>query len=356
VLGDNHTDTSSLQNSLSTKKTQLAKLTPPEGTHDLQSLKQHLEKLDQATSKISATVEEHGQTLDSLRSKLTSLREDREDHRLSLSKTEGTLSHLREQKDTILADYPEGVAPHKAIAQEDFVAAEAKLDTSRRKLPTDWENLTGKLEETSRRAKSTRTRLTELQNRRLQLETKLNLIGSDGLYDRESTLLERQSSKRDEANTLRQRAGAAAFLNALITRQKQATISRVITPLEDEISTAFAELTGDKRRRIFLDDTLDITGTGCQRDDSLIPFSALSQGAKEQLLLALRAAIARGLNKSSPQLLILDDVLVNTDPERQKRVLKFLRTLSEEIQILILTCHPNLYQDTGEQLSLHPVP
>jgi uncharacterized protein YhaN len=82
----------------------------------------------------------------------------------------------------------------------------------------------------------------------------------------------------------------------------------------------------------------------------LILFPDLSRGAREQLLLALRAAIALELAKKEPPCLVLDDVLVHTDPVRQRNVLDYLETLSQQVQIVILTCHEERYRGVGQAL------
>ena len=78
----------------------------------------------------------------------------------------------------------------------------------------------------------------------------------------------------------------------------------------------------------------------------------MSQGAKEQLLLCLRLAVAQELAADEPQILILDDVLVNTDSARQERILDVLGAQADRLQILILTCHPDRYRGVGQTLLL----
>ena len=81
-------------------------------------------------------------------------------------------------------------------------------------------------------------------------------------------------------------------------------------------------------------------------------FELLSQGAKEQLLLCLRIAVAQELATNEPQVLILDDVLVNTDSVRQERILDVLGALSTSLQILVLTCHADRYRGLGQAITL----
>jgi DNA repair exonuclease SbcCD nuclease subunit len=78
----------------------------------------------------------------------------------------------------------------------------------------------------------------------------------------------------------------------------------------------------------------------------------LSQGTKEQLLLCQRVAVALELATTEPQVLILDDVLTNTDPTRQERVLDTLSNAAARLQILILTCHGERYCAVGRMHQL----
>ncbi len=66
----------------------------------------------------------------------------------------------------------------------------------------------------------------------------------------------------------------------------------------------------------------------------------LSTGTREQLFLAMRLAYIDNFRKNrEPLPVVLDDVLVNFDPARQKETLRFLGDLSRHIQVILLTCH-----------------
>jgi uncharacterized protein YhaN len=54
------------------------------------------------------------------------------------------------------------------------------------------------------------------------------------------------------------------------------------------------------------------------------------------------------LANHEPQVLILDDVLVNTGPVRQDRILDVLGTRADCIQIPIFTCHPDRYRNVRQ--------
>jgi uncharacterized protein YhaN len=69
----------------------------------------------------------------------------------------------------------------------------------------------------------------------------------------------------------------------------------------------------------------------------------LSRGTAEQLYLSVRLGLVQEFSKQRERLpLIFDDILVNFDPKRSRRVAECLRDLACEHrqQILLFTCHP----------------
>jgi uncharacterized protein YhaN len=67
----------------------------------------------------------------------------------------------------------------------------------------------------------------------------------------------------------------------------------------------------------------------------------LSRGTAEQLYLALRfALIDEYAQHSEPMPVLMDDVMVNFDPDRAAAVCESVVELAERHQVLVLTCHP----------------
>lgn len=67
----------------------------------------------------------------------------------------------------------------------------------------------------------------------------------------------------------------------------------------------------------------------------------LSLGTAELLYLCIRLGLITAFNKDHAGLpVIMDDVLVNFDPERARDVAKLLAKVAEQSQILFFTCHP----------------
>ena len=151
-------------------------------------------------------------------------------------------------------------------------------------------------------------------------------------------------------DSIRVRAVSARIAHGLIERRKAAAIRAVLAPLERRLSESFAEVSRVPDRRIFLDGQLRVEGIGPSRETAHA-FGQLSQGAREQLLLCLRLAVAEELSRDEPQVLVLDDVLVNTDPIRQERLHDLLESRRDRLQVLILTCHPERYRGLGHAVS-----
>ena len=71
--------------------------------------------------------------------------------------------------------------------------------------------------------------------------------------------------------------------------------------------------------------------------------SDLSRGTREQLYLALRFGLIREFGEHTERLpVVVDEVLVNFDPERAHRTADAFVDLSQTNQILVFTCHPEI--------------
>lgn len=247
--------------------------------------------------------------------------------------------------------YGEGIEAATSKARLEFAKAEARTDALRAQLPLEFE----KLPERNRRASAALQQITnDLQSKRAARDAargSLESLGGLGLYSKETNLEERKVEAEKRRDAARAKGWAARIAHDLIVYRKQVATKAVLAPLEERLTAAFAYLTGESGRRVFLDERLQVAGIGRRRDE-VYPFEALSQGAKEQLLLCLRIAVAQELATTEPQVLILDDVLVNTDPVRQERVLDTLGGLSATLQVIILTCHPERYRGAGQAVAL----
>jgi uncharacterized protein YhaN len=78
-----------------------------------------------------------------------------------------------------------------------------------------------------------------------------------------------------------------------------------------------------------------------EADGTVKGVDALSRGTAEQLYLAMRFALIEEYSRNAePMPVIMDDVLVNFDPERARAACAAIADLASNFQVIVLTCHP----------------
>ena len=102
----------------------------------------------------------------------------------------------------------------------------------------------------------------------------------------------------------------------------------------------FSSVTGQRYNRLYApigEQTITVTdATGASRQPS-----ELSRGTREQLYLALRFGLIREFGEHAERLpVVVDEVLVNFDPERARLAAESFGELAETNQVLVFTCHP----------------
>lgn len=65
----------------------------------------------------------------------------------------------------------------------------------------------------------------------------------------------------------------------------------------------------------------------------------LSQSTKELLYIALRFSLIKSLHKYYPFPIIVDDAFVHFDKQRKEKMIKYLMSMSKDIQVLYFTCN-----------------
>jgi len=108
-----------------------------------------------------------------------------------------------------------------------------------------------------------------------------------------------------------------------------------------EASRIFSRVTDGRYVSVAQDETgrelmvIDRTGTARRSD-------VLSRGTAEQLYLCIRLALAAEFAREHHQLpLVIDDVLVNFDPERARAMATVMADFAKLYQMFVFTCHPS---------------
>ncbi len=102
----------------------------------------------------------------------------------------------------------------------------------------------------------------------------------------------------------------------------------------------FIGVTGRRYRRLhapFGEQTITVTGADGRGKQP----GELSRGTREQLYLALRFGLIREFGEHAERLpVVVDEALVNFDPQRARLAAESFSQLAETNQVLVFTCHP----------------
>ena len=194
--------------------------------------------------------------------------------------------------------------------------------------------------------------LAALRRKREDLENGAeDLLRRSGAARKEAELLMQGTDCAVEVNVLEQLRGRmrSAAERCLVFAAAGAVLKKAVERCErerqpellNEASKILAGFTCGAYTRICKQLTtglLRISGPGEGADRGI---GELSRGTREQLFLALRLALILSLDKGAEPLpVVLDDVLVNFDPERRRAVRQELARFAEERQVIMFECDP----------------
>ena len=202
-----------------------------------------------------------------------------------------------------------------------------------------------RLERSARQAEATHSqRANEITRLEVELETR-GALGQEEAASEKQRELEHAARRCTE---LERRAKALDHLLKLLREKRSALARRLRAPLQKHLDHYLQILFPGAQ--VEVGDDLSpgrITRQGLRGAQSG-DFAELSVGAREQMGVVARLAYADLLKEASkPTLLILDDALVNTDEERLRQMKRVLYDAAARHQILIFSCHPDVWRDLG---------
>ncbi|REE21909.1 DNA repair exonuclease SbcCD ATPase subunit [Paraburkholderia sp. BL27I4N3] len=176
------------------------------------------------------------------------------------------------------------------------------------------------------------------------LRGQLETAGASGLGERLAAVeakVEQATRRKDELSL---RASALSLLDEVLVDERDAAVAQLRAPLTERL--------GHYLKRIFPQSTIalgdDLSPATLDRFGRADTLEALSFGTREQLGILTRLAYADLLKASGrPTLLMLDDAAVHTDAARRDAIKRALIDAATRHQILVFTCHPELWDDLG---------
>lgn len=183
--------------------------------------------------------------------------------------------------------------------------------------------------------------------------TRLTLDGSTDPNEAIATAQADESRARARWEVEQRRAQALRHLNQLFSYEQQRLATLYTEPLAESASGYLRALFGEGTRmdiQVTPDGFRGITLARADASDAAFEFHALSGGAKEQVAVAFRLAMAEVLARDhfGTLPLILDDAFAYSDPARVRTVQRMLdRAAAQGLQIIVMTCNPADYVGFG---------
>ncbi|MBU8898333.1 AAA family ATPase [Corallococcus sp. M34] len=178
-------------------------------------------------------------------------------------------------------------------------------------------------------------------------EALLGQAAEDGVYSQWAELEERLAMATEVHARLKTRAEAAERLRMVVRHWLEQVDRTFVAPIQEAVRARLAYLRPSVRAEPFVLEA-GLSGASMQTLGGDRALGSFSWGMQEQTLFALRLALgevlARQGRRAEPQLVVLDDALVNTDAGRHQRALELIEAAGESLQVLILTAFPERYR------------
>jgi exonuclease SbcC len=110
------------------------------------------------------------------------------------------------------------------------------------------------------------------------------------------------------------------------------------TPYQARVDQLLSALTSGRHTTVKLENVLPVEVRGEEKD---LPLELLSAGTRDVLSLAVRLGMAAYSLDGNDGFLVMDDPLVNLDPQRQQAAADCINMFARDKQVIVFTCHPS---------------
>ncbi len=234
----------------------------------------------------------------------------------------GAVETARRARDEAVAQVTEA---ERGLAQEDPVLAEKM-----------WEGAQAHLASLEKTVTEAEHKLAELTGRIEQ---------ATGAAERLEKADAAEQAAANRLASVERRAAAARVLREALHRHRDEARRRYAQPFAEQL-TRLARTVFGPDVEFTLSDDLEVEARSI--GNTSVPLEALSGGAKEQLAILTRFAIAKlvsreGEGGTAPVPVVVDDALGSTDPSRLQLMATLFSDLGRTSQVMVLTCVPQRY-------------
>lgn len=254
----------------------------------------------------------------------------------SLTKSHGDNQALTAMIQTLVSEVTSLEAKRKEVA--------SKLETLQPEL------ITAEIERLGKAVKSAESEIRAIENEQNQLLGRLTASDAVGLNERTGDLTANSESTREELARQSAQAEAMQLLLQTIQDCREDMTRQIMEPLRKKVEPLLRVVFGGAQLDFTVnDDSGSLSLRPLVRNRVQDPFDRLSAGAREQVGVAIRLALAQVLagQHGGHLPVVLDEPFVNTDPGRLSRVLAMLNLVKKDLQIIVMTCDYGDYRELG---------
>lgn len=312
--------------------------------------------VDTATVAVAAAEETSaaaGRALRLADSRIEPYRERKHHHALNLLQAEIDIAREgleRKRKELATA---EAEQPEETLAAAVAAAEQNRSEISQRKQEAETELSAADLDLATQLCEGARAKVAGLEATLARSTEELARLS--GYIEQSSGADERLAQAESAATagerglaSVERRARAVALLKEVLERHQATAQARYAAPFAAQL-TALARTVFGPEVAFALDEKLQVTSRSI--GERAVPLEALSGGAKEQLAILTRFAIARLVGEQDEAVpVFVDDALGSTDPGRLDRMAALFSQAGRDTQVFVLTCVPQRYASvTGKQ-------
>ncbi len=223
-------------------------------------------------------------------------------------------------------------------------AAKASQDDLEEKLKAYEDDPSATLEKLENQLLAAEEAVAEARDKEMSAEGRLESLAARGPYSAFVAAEEEVERLEDAASREQLRVDAIKLLYDTVQQCRSEAVATVAKPVEQTATRFLQRIAGRRIGQVQLGEAFAPSAVVPETLEEAVDINNLSGGEKEQLYLATRLALAEVLAKEERQLVVLDDVLTATDTGRFARIMNILEDAAQQLQILVLTCHPERYR------------
>ncbi len=261
------------------------------------------------------------------------------EHRAEIDKAkaagQGVLSALGAADASDLRTKLEDARQEGARAMEITRALEERYPLLQELADADPEEIQRRHDALVQRAAQRKGDQEQLESEHLRLSEQAASARTEGGHAGNAAVLEIEVAalEREQEALIRERDACRTAFEALRDAAERFSHSHR-QALEQRVSQIFRRISLHEERTIRLEESFEIT---VLHNDRPCAIRQLSQGARDQLALSLRLAVAEFLSEERRLPLLFDDPFLSFDPDRLESMRATLQALAEERQIVLLS-------------------